>query len=273
MIRTGCDFRGRFFLLCGDRQMSDETRDWKPATTLVHGGTRRSGFGETSEAIFLTQGFVYDSAEAAEARFKGEDPGFIYSRYANPTVDMFEKRMCLLEGAEDARATASGMAAVSAALLCSVKAGDHVVAARALFGSCRWVVEKLLPQYGVETTLVDGTKMEEWEKAVRPNTKLFFLESPTNPTLEVIDIAAVAALANSIGARVVVDNVFATPLCRSRWNSAPTSSSIPRPSTLTGRAAAWAASSCPTRSGSTPICTTTTATPARRCRPSTPGRC
>jgi len=192
--------------------MTDRTKEWKPATALVHGGTLRSGFGETSEALFLTQGFVYESGEAAEARFKGEEPGFIYSRYANPTVDMFEKRMCLLEGAEDARATASGMAAVSAALLCGIRAGDHVVAARALFGSCRWVVEKLMPQYGVETTLVDGTKMEEWEKAVRPNTKLFFLESPTNPTLEVVDLAAVAALANSVGARVVVDNVFATPL-------------------------------------------------------------
>jgi O-succinylhomoserine sulfhydrylase len=193
--------------------MTNETkRNWKPATALVHGGTQRSAFGETSEALYLTQGFVYDNAEAAEARFKGEAPGFIYSRYANPTVDMFEKRMCLLEGAEDARATASGMAAVSAALLCSVRAGDHVVAARALFGSCRWVVEQLLPRYGVETTLVDGTRMEEWERAVRPETKLFFLESPTNPTLEVIDIAAVAAIANGIGARVVVDNVFATPL-------------------------------------------------------------
>ena len=187
-------------------------RNWKTATELVHGGTMRSQFGETSEAIFLTQGFVYDSAEAAEARFKGEEPGFIYSRYANPTVHMFEQRMCALEGAEDARATASGMAAVAAALLCSVKAGDHVVAARALFGSCRWIVETLMAKYGVETTLVDGTKMEEWEKAVRPNTRLFFLESPTNPTLEVIDIAAVAGIANSIGARVVVDNVFATPL-------------------------------------------------------------
>ena len=186
--------------------------DWKPATQLVHGGTVRSHFGETSEAIYLTQGFVYDSAEAAEARFKGEEPGFIYSRYANPTVDMFEKRMCALEGAEDARATASGMAAVSAALLCSVKAGDHVVAARALFGSCRWVIEQLMPKYGIETTLVDGTKIEAWEAAVRPNTRLFFLESPTNPTLEVVDIAAVAEVANTVGARVVVDNVFATPL-------------------------------------------------------------
>ena len=187
-------------------------RNWKPQTQLVHGGTRRSEFGETSEAIFLTQGYVYESAESCEARFKGEEPGFIYSRYANPTVDMFEQRMCQLEGAEDARATASGMAAVAAALLCSVKAGDHVVAARALFGSCRWIIETQMPRYGIETTLVDGTKLDEWEKAVRPNTRLFFLESPTNPTLEVVDIAAVAALANSIGGRLVVDNVFATPL-------------------------------------------------------------
>ncbi|WP_011579446.1 O-succinylhomoserine sulfhydrylase [Chelativorans oligotrophicus] len=186
--------------------------DWKPQTRLVHGGTLRSSFGETSEALYLTQGFVYETAEAAEARFKGEDPGFIYSRYANPTVDMFESRMCALEEAEDARATASGMAAVAAALLCSVKAGDHVVAARALFGSCRWIVETLMPRYGIETTLVDGTRMEAWEEAVRKNTKLFFLESPTNPTLEICDIASIAKLADSIGARLVVDNVFATPL-------------------------------------------------------------
>ena len=184
----------------------------RTSTQMIHGGTTRSQFGETSEAMFLTQGFVYESAEAAEARFRGEDEGFIYSRYANPTVDMFEKRMCLLEGAEDARATASGMAAVSAALLCQLKAGDHVVAARALFGSCRWVVETLLPQFGIELTLVDGTDLANWERAVRPQTRVFFLESPTNPTLEVIDIAGVAALARSIGARVVVDNVFATPL-------------------------------------------------------------
>jgi O-succinylhomoserine sulfhydrylase len=178
----------------------------------VHGGTLRSQFGETSEAIFLTQGFVYESAESAEARFKGETEGFIYARYASPTNDMFEKRMCMLEGAEDARATASGMAAVSAAILCQLKAGDHIVAARALFGSCRWVVETLAPSYGIECTLIDGRSLENWEKAIRPNTKVFFLESPTNPTLEVVDIAGVARLANQIGARVVVDNVFATPL-------------------------------------------------------------
>jgi O-succinylhomoserine sulfhydrylase len=203
------DFAAGFLL---EKAISMTTQNWKPQTAAVHAGTLRSAFGETSEAIYLTQGFVYESAEAAEARFKGEEPGFIYSRYANPTVDMFEKRMCALEGAEDARSTASGMAAVAAALLCSLKAGDHVVAARALFGSCRWIIETLMPKYGIESTLVDGTKREEWEKAVRPNTRLFFLESPTNPTLEVADIKAVATLANSIGARLVVDNVFATPL-------------------------------------------------------------
>lgn len=187
-------------------------RKLRPATELVHGGTMRSGFGETSEAIFLTQGFVYDTAEGAEARFKGEEPGFIYSRYANPTVDMFERRMCALEGAEEARAMSSGMAAVAAALLCSVKAGDHVLAAKALFGSCRYIIETLMPRYGIESTLIDGSKVENWANAVRPNTKLLFLESPTNPTLEVVDIRAVADIANSVGATLVVDNVFATPL-------------------------------------------------------------
>ena len=188
------------------------SKSWRPATQLVHGGTTRSQHGETAEAIFLTQGFVYDTSAAAEARFKGETDGFIYARYGSPTNDMFEKRMCMLEGAEDARATASGMAAVSAAILCQLKAGDHIVAARALFGSCRWVVETLAPKYGIECTLIDGRDLSNWEKAIRKNTKVFFLESPTNPTLEVIDIAGVARLANQIGAKVVVDNVFATPL-------------------------------------------------------------
>ena len=188
------------------------SKTWRPATKLVHGGTLRSQFGEMSEAIYLTQGFAYDTSEAAEARFKGENDGFIYARYGSPTNDMFEKRMCLLEGAEEARATASGMAAVSAALLCQLKAGDHIVAARALFGSCRWVVETLAPRYGIECTLVDGRDLANWEKAIQKNTKVFFLESPTNPTLEIVDIAGVAKLANQIGAKVVVDNVFATPL-------------------------------------------------------------
>ncbi len=188
------------------------SKSWRPATQLVHGGTTRSQHAETSEAIFLTQGFVYESSEAAEARFKGETDGFIYARYGSPTNDMFERRMCLLEGAEEGRAMASGMAAVAAAILCQVKAGDHIVAARALFGSCRWVVETLAPRYGVECTLVDGRDLGNWEKAIRKNTKVFFLESPTNPTLEVVDIAGVAKLANQIGAKVVVDNVFATPL-------------------------------------------------------------
>ncbi|MDB5551036.1 MAG: O-succinylhomoserine sulfhydrylase [Rhizobium sp.] len=188
------------------------SKNWRPATKLVHGGTLRSQYGETSEAIFLTQGFVYENSAAAEARFKGETDGFIYARYGSPTNDMFEKRMCLLEGAEDARATASGMAAVTAAILCQLKAGDHIVAARALFGSCRWVVETLAPKYGIECTLIDGKDLANWEKAIRPTTKVFFLESPTNPTLEVVDLEGVAKLANQVGAKVVVDNVFATPL-------------------------------------------------------------
>ncbi|MEP4769926.1 MAG: O-succinylhomoserine sulfhydrylase [Roseibium sp.] len=190
-------------------------KNWRPATTLVHGGTTRSPFGETSEAMYLTQGFVYDSAEAAEARFNGEDPGFVYSRYANPTVAMFEDRIKALEGAEAARGTASGMAAVNLALMASVKAGDHVIAAKALFGSCRYICETLLPRFGVESTLVDGTDIDQWKAAVRPNTKALFLESPTNPTLEVIDIAAVANIAKTAGARLIVDNVFATPMYQS----------------------------------------------------------
>lgn len=187
-------------------------RQLRPATLLVHGGIARSQFGENSESLFLTQGFVYDDAEAAAARFSGEDPGFIYSRFSNPTVAMFEERMRLLEGAGAARATASGMAAVTAAFLCHVRAGDHVVAAKALFGSCRYIVEDLLPRYGVTSTLVDGTDLDAWQQAVTSRTTTFFLESPTNPTLEVIDIAAVAKIAHAAGARLIVDNVFATPL-------------------------------------------------------------
>jgi O-succinylhomoserine sulfhydrylase len=184
----------------------------RPATALVHGGTLRSQFGETSEAIFLTQGFIYDTAESAAARFAGDEAGFIYSRFSNPTVSMFEERMRLLEGAEAVRSTATGMAAVTASLLCQLKSGDHVVAARALFGSCRYVVEDLLPRYGIGSTLVDGTDLSQWKKAVTRSTKAFFLESPTNPTLEVIDIAAVAEIAHKAKARLIVDNVFATPL-------------------------------------------------------------
>src|SRR4051794_37606060 len=191
------------------------TKRYRPETRLVHGGTLRSEFGETSEALFLTQGYVYDSAEAAEARFKGEEPGYIYSRFSNPTVAMFERRMAELEGAEAARATATGMAAVTASLMGQLKAGDHIVSAKALFGSCRYVIEELLPRFGVQSTLVDGTDLEAWRSAVRPETKVFFLESPTNPTLEVLDIAAIAAIARQAGASLVVDNVFATPMLQS----------------------------------------------------------
>ncbi len=185
---------------------------YRPATELVHGGAMRSQFAETSEALFLTQGFVYPDAEAAEARFKGDDPGFVYSRYANPTVAMFEERMCLLEGAEAARAVASGMAAVAASLLCDLKAGDHVLASRALFGSCDYVIATLLPRLGISSTLIDGRDIDAWKRSVRPETRAFFLESPSNPTLELIDIAAVAKIARAADARLVVDNVFSTPL-------------------------------------------------------------
>ena len=184
----------------------------RPRTQLVHAGVRRSQFQETSEAIFLTQGFVYPDAEAAEARFKGEDPGFIYARYGNPTVAMFEDRIAALEGAEAAFATASGMAAVNGAMMSQLKAGDHVVAARALFGSCLWICETLLPKFGVAVTLVDGGDLAQWRAAVRPETKVVFFESPSNPTLEIIDIAAVEEIAHAVGACVVIDNVFATPM-------------------------------------------------------------
>lgn len=191
------------------------TANYRPETRLVHSGTLRSQYGETSEALFLTQGYVYDSAEQCEARFKGEDPGFIYSRYSNPTIAMFERRMIELEGAEAARSAATGMAAVTTAILAPLKAGDHVVASRALFGSCLYVIQDLLPRYGIETTLVDGADLDQWQRAVKPNTKTFFLESPTNPTLDVLDIPAIAEIAHSGGARLVVDNVFATPIWQS----------------------------------------------------------
>jgi len=185
----------------------------KKRTQLVHGGTRRSQYGEVSEALFLTQGFVYDSAEAAEARFLEAGPDeFIYARYGNPTVAMFESRIALLEGAEDAFATASGMAAVSGALTSMLRTGDHVVSARALFGSCLYVLEEVLTRFGVEVTFVDGTDLGQWRAAIRPGTRAVFFETVANPTLEVIDIAAVAELAHAAGAQVVVDNVFATPV-------------------------------------------------------------
>jgi O-succinylhomoserine sulfhydrylase len=191
------------------------TAHYRPETRLIHSGTLRSQFGETSEALFLTQGFVYDSAEQCEARFKGDEGGFLYSRFSNPNIAMFEQRMIELEGAEAARATATGMAAVTTAVLAPLKTGDHVVASKAMFGSCRYVVEDLLPRYGIESTLVDGLDLEQWRKAMRPNTKTCFLESPTNPTLDVLDIGAIAEIAHQGGARLIVDNVFATPIWQS----------------------------------------------------------
>ena len=194
------------------RGQKPDMKTLHPATQLVHGGTNRSQFGETSEALFLTQGFAYPDMETAELRMKGAEPGYVYSRYANPTVTMFEERMALLEGAEAARATASGMAAVTTALMAQLKAGDHVVAARAMFGACLYVVGDLLPRFGVASTLVDGADLGLWRATMRPETKLLFLETPTNPCLEVYDIAAISSIAHEHGARLVVDNVFATPI-------------------------------------------------------------
>src|SRR5437016_13861047 len=194
--------------------MSASARRYRPETRLVHAGQMRSNFGETSEALYLTQGFVYDSAEQCAARFKGEEPGFLYSRFSNPTVNMFETRMAAFEGAEAARGTATGMAAVHNALIGQVRAGDHVVAAKALFGSCRWVVEEFLPRFGVASTLVNGLDLDEWRRAVLPTTKVFFLASPTHPTLDVLDMAAMAAIVHGAGARPVAAHVVATPIVR-----------------------------------------------------------
>ena len=219
-----------------DKSASDVARDWAPETKLVHGGTMRSQFGETSEALFLTQGFVYDCAEQAEARFKNEDPGYQYSRFGNPTVAMFEERIRLLEGAAQARAAATGMAAVSASLLCYLKAGDHIVAARAMFGACRYIVETLCPRFGIASTLIDGRDIEAWRAAVRPNTRMFFFETPSNPTLELVDIAAVPRSPRRPVRSSSSTTCSPRRCCSGRSSTAPTSSSTRRPSTSTGKA-------------------------------------
>tara|TARA_R110002072_G_scaffold15856_28_gene62818 strand:- start:16 stop:1221 length:1206 start_codon:yes stop_codon:yes gene_type:complete len=186
------------------------TRNWRPATQAVRGGTWRSEHGETSEALFLTSGYTYSDAATPAARFAGDEQGMTYSRLQNPTVAMLEERIALMEGAEACRAQASGMAAMTAALLCQLEAGDHVVAARAAFGSCRWLVDNLMPKFGIATTVIDSAVDEEWERAIRPNTKVFFFETPANPTLDVVDLAYVCGLAKAHGITSVVDNAFAT---------------------------------------------------------------
>ena len=188
------------------------TQKWARQTQMVRAGTMRSNFDEMSEALFLTSGFAYESAEEAEGRFDGTREGFAYSRQSNPTVCMLEERLALLEGADRGRATATGMAAMSSAILCQVRAGDHVLASEALFGSNRWLMDELLPRYGVETTVVNGADLDAWKAKVRPNTKVFFTETPANPTLEVVDIKAVADIAHEAGACMIVDNVFASPI-------------------------------------------------------------
>ncbi|AKM06576.1 trans-sulfuration enzyme family protein [Pelagerythrobacter marensis] len=186
------------------------TRTWRPATQAVRGGTWRSEHGETSEALFLTSGYSYDDAATVAARFAGEAEGMTYSRLQNPTVAMLEERIALMEGAEACRAQASGMAAMTAALLCQLSVGDHVVAARAAFGSCRWLVDHLCPRFGIETTVIDSADNAAWEAAIRPNTKVFFFETPANPTLDVVDLEYVCGLAKAHGIATVVDNAFAT---------------------------------------------------------------
>tara|TARA_R110002033_G_scaffold44491_1_gene87223 strand:- start:12309 stop:13517 length:1209 start_codon:yes stop_codon:yes gene_type:complete len=186
------------------------TKKWRSATQAVRSGTMRSEFGETSEALFLTSGYSYDCAEDAAARFAGEQDGMTYSRLQNPTVRMLEERIAVMEGAEACRATASGMAAMTAALLCQLEAGDHVVASRALFGSCRWLTDSLLPKFGIETSVIDGRELENWERAITPKTKVFFFETPANPTMDVIDIRSVCDLARAKGITSVIDNAFAT---------------------------------------------------------------
>jgi O-succinylhomoserine sulfhydrylase len=190
----------------------DDSRHYRQQTNLVRGGLARSAFEETSEALYLTSGYVYGTPEEAEAAFKGESDRFVYSRYANPTVAMFEERLRLLEGADICRATASGMAAVFASIMCQVKAGDRVVASRALFGSCQYIIADVLPRYGIQTELVDGRDQKAWQAALAKGAACVFVESPSNPTLEIIDLPALAALTRAAGARLIVDNVFATPL-------------------------------------------------------------
>lgn len=187
-------------------------KQWRPATQMVRGGTMRTEVGETSEAIFMTSGYCYDNAEEAAARFRGERPGMTYSRLQNPTVEMLERRIALIEGAEAARATATGMAAMTGMLMSTLSAGDHLVAGRALFGSCRVLVDTILPRFGIETTTVDARDTDAWARARRPNTKAFFLETPTNPGLDLCDIRAIADIAHDAGALVMVDNAFASPI-------------------------------------------------------------
>ena len=191
---------------------------WRPQTLAVRGGTQRSEFGETSEAIYATSGYVYEFAEQAEDAFKDRNDRFIYSRFSNPTVDMFQERMALMEGAEVGKATATGMAAVFASIACMVEAGDHVVGSRALFGSCLYILTEILPKYGVETTIVDGTDIEQWQEALKRPTKCVFIETPSNPGLDIIDLKSVSDLSHDAGAKVVVDNVFATPLLQQPLN-------------------------------------------------------
>jgi O-succinylhomoserine sulfhydrylase len=211
-VDTGFFVGAKGMLLMANDERKSAEPNWRPETALVHGGITRSQYGETAEALYLTQGFVYNSAEQAEGRFKQEDPGFQYTRFGNPTISMFEDRLRIFEGAEDCRVTATGMAAVTASILSYVKTGDHIVAARAMFGSCRNVIETICARFGITSTLIDGRDLDAWRDAIRPNTKMFFFETPSNPNLELVDIAGVSKIGREKNIITVVDNVFATPM-------------------------------------------------------------
>jgi len=253
-------------------QNPEITRHWRPATQAVRGGTVRTEYGETSEALFLTSGYTYDDAETVAARFAGEATGPTYSRLQNPTVEMLEHRIALMEGADAARCQATGMAAMTAALLCQLDTGDHVVAARAAFGSCRWLTDHLLPRWGITTTTIDSRDNAAWEAAIQPNTKVFFFETPANPTMDIVDMAFVCGLAKAHGITTVVDNAFATSV-------------LQRPLDFGADVVAYSATKMMDGQGCLPgrwpgqinssrkSCCRSSATPAPICRRSTPGSC
>jgi O-succinylhomoserine sulfhydrylase len=247
------------------------SRHLRPATRLVRGGQMRSSFDETSEALFLTSGFVYDSAGQAEATFLGTEAHYQYSRFGNPTVAMLEERLALLEGAEACRATATGMAAVHAAMMAHLRAGDRVVASRALFGSCHWIVSTLLPRFGIVTEFVDGTDLDQWRAALSKPTNLVLLETPSNPMLELVDMAAVCDMAHAAGAIVVVDNVFATPLLQRPMEFGADVVVYSCTKHMDGQGRCWAARCWGGGSGSRTRCSPSCATPDPPSRPSTHG--
>ena len=254
-------------------QNREITSKWRPATQAVRGGTWRSEHGETSEALFLSSGFTYDDAETVAARFAGEAEGMTYSRLQNPTVQMLEERIALMEGAEACRAQATGMAAMTTALLCQLRKGDHVVAARAAFGSCRWLTDNLLPKWGISTTTIDSRNNDAWKAAIQPNTKVFFFETPANPTMDIVDMAYVCGLAKEHGITTVVDNAFATSVLQRPMDFGADVVAYSATKLMDGQGRVLAGAVCGRSSGSTRCCCRSSAIPGRTCRLSTHGWC